>query len=154
MPIVLAVAYYAIKRPTDFDPPLESLRNEASPTGRLRWVARVGGTSSYRANLGTRATWFGVNVEDRDSQRAERVGNGQLLGSYQATYLARGGDSILPTVVTIFRDVTIDGTILYTTETRGRKPILVYVAYIFLGSAALVVFLNVGSTFRQRRKHA
>lgn len=152
IPIGLAATYYAVKRSIDFDAPLESLRKEASPAARFLWVVRVGGRSYYRANIGTRATRFGVNVEDRDLLRAERVGSGELLGTYQATYLVRGGDSMLPSVVTIFRDVTAEGTISYTTENRGRKPILIYVSYIFLGSVAVVVFLNVGSAFSRRRK--
>jgi len=154
IPIVLSVTYYAVKRSTDFDPPLASLRSGSSPIGRLLWVARMGDRSFYRANIGTRVTWFGINVEDHDFQRTERVGSGQLLGSYQATYLARGGASILPTVVTIFRDVSTEGTISYTTETRGRKPILIYVVYSLLGSAVAVVLVNTGNALSRRRKRA
>lgn len=154
IPIAVAVTYYALKKPSDFDVPLNSLREKVSPTGRLLWTVRVGGKSYYRANIGTRATSFGINVEDRDLQRAQRVGNGELLGTYQATYLARVGDSSLPTVITIFRDVTTEGTASYTTEPRGRKPILIYVVYIFLSSAAAVAFLNIGSAISRRRKRA
>jgi hypothetical protein len=118
-----------LKTPSDFDVPLNSLREEVSPTGRLLWAVRVGGKSFYRANIGTRATSFGINVEERDFQHARRVWNEELVGTYQATFLAHMGDSMLPTVVTILRDVTTEGTASYTTEHRGRKPILIYVVY-------------------------
>jgi hypothetical protein len=153
MPIAFAATYYALKKPSDFDPPLNSLRNEVSPRGRLLWAVRVGGKSLYRANIGTVATWFGINVEERDSRRAQGVWNEDLAGTHQATFLAHVGDSTLPTVVTIFRDVTTEGAISYTTELRGRKPILIYVAYTILSSAAAVAFLNIGSAISRRRKH-
>src|SRR5208283_5015832 len=145
MPTALAVTYYALKKPSDFDVPLNSMRDKVSPTGRLLWTVRIGGKSLYRANIGTRATSFGINVEERDSQRARRVWDEDLVGTYQATFLAHAGDSMLPTVVTIFRDVTTEGATSYTTEIRGRKPILIYVVYTFLGSATAVAFLNIGN---------
>jgi len=151
VPLVLTTTYYEARKPTDFDPPLNLLRDKALK-GSPFWAARVGSRSYYRANVGTRATWFGVNVEDSDLQRAERVGNGQLLASSQATYLVRGGNSMLPTVVTIFRDVSTEGKISYSTETRGRKPILFYIAYVSLGSAGIVVFLNVAGAISRRIK--
>ena len=154
IPIALAVTYYALKKPGDFDVPLNSLRDSVSPTGRLLWTVRVGGKSLYRANIGTRATWFGINVEDRESQRARRVWDEDLVGTYQATFLAHVGNSMLPTVVTIFRDVTTEGATSYTTEIRGRKPILIYAVYTFLSSAAAVAFVNIGSTISRRRKRA
>ncbi|MFI5113735.1 MAG: hypothetical protein ACHP7J_01230 [Terriglobales bacterium] len=143
-----------MKKPSDFDVPLNSLREKVSPTGRLLWAVRVGGKSFYRANIGTRATSFGINVEERDFQHARRVWNEELAGTYQATFLAHVGDSMLPTVITIFRDVTPEGTISYATESRGRKPILTYVVYILSGSAVAVVFLNIAGAFSQRRKRA
>ena len=153
-PITLAVTYYALKSPSDFDVPLNSLRYKALPTGRLLWTVRVGGRSLYRANIGTRATWFGINAEERDSQHARRVWDGDLVGTYQATYVAHVGDSMLPTVVAIFRDVTTEGATSYTTEIRGRKPIFSYVVYTFLSSAAAAAFLNIGGAISRRRKRA
>jgi len=137
-----------------FRRPVEFASREGFTTGRLLWAVRVGGKSFYRANIGTRTTSFGINVEERDFQHARRVWNEELVGTYQATFLAHVGDSMLPTVITIFRDVTTEGTASYTTEPRGRKPILIYVVYTFLSSAAAVTFLNIGSAVSRRRKRA
>lgn len=153
VPIATSVTYYALRKPSDFDLPLGSLRNDVSPRSRIEWAMRIGGHSHYRANIGTRATWFGINVEDRNPQRAQRIGDGDLQGAYQATYLAFAGNSTLPTVITIFREVTTAGSVSYTIENRGKMPILTYATYIFLGSAIAVVFINVSNAFNRRRKN-
>ena len=154
LPIALTVSYYAVKKPTDFDQPLNSLRKDVSLQGKSFCAVRLGSRSTSKTDWGTSATSFGINVEDSSFQRAERLGKGELRATYQATYLARTGGSMLPVVITIFKDVTPAGGTQFKTENRGRKPILVYIAYVLLSSAVVVVFLNVTDEFNRRKKRA
>jgi hypothetical protein len=154
LPIVASAIYYAVKIAPDFDSALESRSPSAvSSTSDLVWAVRVGGASEYKSGLVLHATRFGVNAEDKNSaQRAHRVWDGELFGTYQATYIARYRGTPLPTVVCVFRDVTPDGKNSYEVQAHGSRPIGIYTLYIVLLSAGSLVFLKVAKVVAKRNK--
>jgi hypothetical protein len=145
LPVLVSTTYYAVKKTSDFDFTLKS-RSLAynSRTSDLIWAIRVGGASRYKSDAFFHATNFGINAEDRNSeQRANRVSNGELSGTYQATYIARVRGMLLPTIVCVFRDVARDGTSSFEIQDRGSGPIRTYTLYIALGSAAVLALLKI-----------
>jgi hypothetical protein len=150
LPVVVSTTYYAFKKTPDFD---SALKSRPLSTSDLLWAVRVGGTSHYKSGLGFHATWFGVNPKGGDSeQRADRLWNGELLGSYQATYIARIRGTRLPRVVCVYRDVTKDGTNSYEVQDRGSGPIGSYMLYIASGSAGVLLFLKIVNVVAKRNK--
>ena len=148
LPIVASAIYYAVKIAPDFD---SALKSRPFPTSDLLWAVRVGGTSHYKSAIGFKATWFGVNPGGRTSdQRADRLWNGELLGSYQATYIARFRGARLPRVVCVYRDVTKDGTNSYEVQDRGSGPIGGYMLFIALGSAGILLFFKTAKVAAKR----
>lgn len=154
LPVVVSAIYYAVKIAPDLDYALESHSpSDVSSTRSLAWAVRVGGTSEYKSGPVLHATKFGVNAEGRDSeQRGHRVWNGELFGTYQATYIARYRGAPIPTVVCVFRDVTPDGKNSYEVQDRGSGPIGNYMLYIALGSAAVLVFFRIVNTVAKRNQ--
>jgi hypothetical protein len=145
LPVLVSTTYYAVKKTSDFGFTLKS-RSLAynSRTSDLLWAIRVGGASRYTSGGFFHATNFGINAEDRNSeQRAHRVSNGELSGTYQATDIARVQGMLLPTIVCVFRDVAPDGTSLYEIQDRGSGPIRTYTLYIALVSAAILALLKI-----------
>ena len=143
-----------MKNTSDFDSALESRSlAEIASMGDLLWAIRVGGTSQYESGIGVHATNVGVNAEDGNSgQRSHRVWIGELIGTYQATYIAHFRGTPLPTVICVFRDVTPDGRNSYEVQARGRGPIGTCMLYIALGSAGARVFLKSANVVAKRTK--
>lgn len=152
LPVVVSTTYYALKKTPDFDSALNShSRADKSSASNLLWAVRVGSTSEYKSGIAVHATRFGINAEDRNSeQRAHRLWNGELIATYEATYIARFRGTPLPTVVCVFRDVAPDGTNLYEVQSHGSGPIGIYMLYIAIFSAGALVFLKIVAVVRER----
>ena len=152
LPVLVSTGYYTLKKDPDFDSALKTRSLAEIPsTSGLLWAVRVGGASRYKSGAVFHATNFGINAEDRNSeQRATRVSNGELSGTYQATYIVRTRGQLVPNVVCVFRDVTPDGMKSYEVQARGSGPIGVYFVYIALASAGAQVFLKVAQVVTKR----
>jgi hypothetical protein len=153
LPVIVSAAYFALKKDAGFDSALKSrsISNIPSATDLL-WAVRVGGTTQHRSGIAIYSTQFGVNTEDGNSeQRGHRVSNGELKGTYQATYIARFRSPSTPTIVCVFLDVAPDGTNSYEVQTHGGRPIRNYILYSALFSAGFLAFFKIASVVAKRR---
>jgi len=152
LPVIVSATYYAVKKAPDFDSVLKSRPHQnTSSAGDILWAVRVGGTSRYKSGMVLHTTNFGVNAEDRKfGQRADQVWNGELLGTYQATYIARLRSALFPTVVCVFRDVEPDGKNSYEVQPHGSGPIRTYILYVGLGSAVVLTILKAANVLAKK----
>lgn len=144
VPIVLIAGYYAVTPNTDFDPALEKLRSGPEPQNQLGWVIRIGGSSVHWKDIAFVSNWVGYNVDDAEAQRRrhqvfEAAG---LTETRSATYLAKFHGSLLPVVITAFRDVNSDGRITYDVVLNGRRPVAFYFLLLVGASIFAIIFFE------------
>ena len=146
MPLLVAAAYYGMRKSSDFDSALRLL-----PTGDLLWSLQVG-SESYSRGFGVQSSSFGVNAENPAFLQARSdVWSGTLLETHQATYLGwfRGPG---PAVFTVCRRMKPTGEISYGALRNGPKPIAKYLLYCAsLGAFAVLFFEIVGVLKRKKR---
>jgi len=148
---LVAATYYGIKKPSDFDPALRSLR-----TGNVVWAVRVG-SASCSNDMGVQtSSSFGVNAENPGFQQdRNRVWSGDLHESHLATYLAWVRGAHWPVVFTLCRSVKPNGEISeisYGAWQNGSKPIARYLSYCVSAGLAAMVFLEVARVLQNRKK--
>ncbi len=152
--IILIAGYYAVTANTDFDPALTKLRTSPEPQNRLGWVIRVGSSSAHWTGAAFVSNSVGYNVDDAESQRRRHAvfdGVG-LTETRSATYLAEFRGSVLPVVITAFRDVNPDGRITYDAELKGRRPIASCFLFLAGGSVFAGIFFELVRIAQHRRR--
>jgi len=147
-PVLVVTAYYGFTKPSDFAPTLQLLR-----AGGLVWAVRVGSASCSNIGIGVQNSSFGVNAENPGFKEGRSgVWNGNLHGTYQATYLAWFRSAHWPAVFTLFRSVRTNGEISFGAWQNGSKPIANYLLYCVLFGVVAVVFFEVVRVLDKRKK--
>lgn len=146
VPVLIAAGYYAIKRPTDFDPALTTLRGDSSLP-----AVRIGSTLCSQQAIGVGSLTIGVNAYNADFEAAQsQVWNGALRATYQATYFAwsRGR----PTVFTVVRNVEPNGETIYRIRQNGGAPIIRYLRSSVFAGLVGVLFFEVLTIVKKSRR--
>ena len=148
VPLLIGPVYYAIEKPSDFDPALKLLRADG-----LVWAVRVGSLSYSSPGIGVYSSSFGLNAGNPGFEQGRNgVWKGTLHGTYQATYLAWFRSAHHPDIFTVFRNVKPNGEASFGTLRNGSKPISDYLLYSVLLSAGAVVFFEIVGLLERWKK--
>jgi hypothetical protein len=101
------------------------------------------GSASAKSDGGIYVTkWFDYNASSAEVQRRRSlVFSEKLRETNTATYLGMLRNSHLPVVITAFRDVKVNGQLMYDAELNGLRPMISYLM-VAIGLSLLAMLFS------------